>query len=100
MVIVAFHVPLVFNDDEQVPPPLMRWLLDRVAQITGGWTAFEAHGGWLSQGRMRVEPVLRVVAACPEEEVERLVEMVQNILTEDFGQEAVYMEIDGTPSIR
>lgn len=100
MIAVVFHVPVVTNDGESIHPFTISKLINFVIDEFGGVTIIQAEGAWRHDGDLYREPVLRVLVGVPESEVESFVEAIDHILKTDFSQQAVWIEVDGKPSIR
>jgi hypothetical protein len=96
---VVFHLPLAFNDGTPVPGPQLEALLADVVDIAGGFTYYEATGGWMHEGRLYREPVWVVKVGLEEREVEEFIGMIEERLKTEFRQEAVWVEESGSAEI-
>ncbi|MCC7479217.1 DUF3574 domain-containing protein [bacterium] len=98
---VVFHLPIINNEGRYFNPDDIEVFINRVIRMAGGMTLLRCEGVWVHpSGHLLQEQVMRVMVATPEDEVEELVTYIHRELKETFEQEAVYMEVDGKPSIR
>ncbi len=102
MIVVAFHVPTVYPDGNQIHPHFVESLLNEVADFAGGLSLFEGLGAWRNpdDGDWVREPILRIVVGVEEQQVNSLLTLIVDWLKGPFHQQAVWIEIDGTPEIR
>ena len=100
MIAVAFHVPFVYNDGEPIPSYYVNQLMQDVISMNGGVTTIPCWGAWVHDGDFYHEPMLRVLVGVEEQDVESFVQLIDARLKDEFRQFAVWIEVDGKPSIR
>ena len=68
----------------------------RIADIAGGFTAWQATGGWKdAKGHLIVEPVTVIDAYDYTNASAPLFRALAQTIAKDLSQECVYLEIDG-----
>ena len=97
---MVFHLPLAFNDGTDVPEALVEALLADVVELAGGFTYYEATGGWMFEGRLYREPVWVVKVGIAEDQEDELAALIEARLKSEFKQEAVWLEESGAAEIR
>jgi hypothetical protein len=102
MIAVVFHVPTVYPDGSYLSQHFLNGLLDEVYHFAGGLSYLEGMGAWRNpeNGERVLEPILRVHVGVEEQQVNDLIELVEGWLKGPFHQQAVWLEVDGTPEIR
>ena len=98
---VSIFIPSTTHGNKPAPAQLIaRWVKSaklKFAELFGGFTAFDAVGGWMSPVHGLIEEPVKVVASHTDDDgLDRLADVEEFAATvaEALGQEAVTIEVD------
>lgn len=100
MVTVSFVVPALRNDGLINPAWLVSRLLGALTDALGEVKVQEGQGFWMIEGELTKAPVLMVTIRIPAEAADDFINEIAGILKRDFGQDEVWVEINGIPELR
>ncbi|HEY1598850.1 MAG TPA: hypothetical protein VGG64_04565 [Pirellulales bacterium] len=100
---VAIIIPSTVNGNEPAPRQLVnRWIQAaklKFGRLFGGFTCFDAEGGWVSEQHGLIEEAVTVVSSFTDGDGLRFIDDVKEFaarMAEAMGQEAVSIELDHT----
>lgn len=98
---VEIIIPKQNNNGESLEPVISQVKMN-LCQLFGGFTAFQAEGGWISdEGKLYQEPVTVLVSAVAEDkadEAKLIISIARNVM-ELTDQLAVFVSINGQAQI-
>jgi hypothetical protein len=100
---IAIYIPSTVNGNQPAPADMIdRWVRAskiKMANLFGGFTSYQAHGGWFSPEHGLIEESVTIVQAFTDPEGLTKLDKVNDLAKEiaaDMSQEIVSVEVDGT----
>ena len=100
---VALYVPSTINGNQPAPAEqIARWVKAskiKLASLFGGFTAYQAQGGWYSETHGLIEEDVTIVQAYTDEDGLAKIGQFRELaaaIARDMGQEVVSLEVNGT----
>ncbi len=84
-------VPCEFNDGKPVKESYLDYLAHAFCVMFGGVTTTDAHGRWLSEGKLYAEPVRIFRVDSDSDKLREAFTRIANNVKADLKQEAVYI---------